>query len=463
MSGRRRKGISPSLFPFLAVLICTLGTLILLLALVAENASTAAQAQADAAEEKTAVAAASPGEELGLSNDEANTLIGEGEFRVEQLVSFRDQQTADLEQRRSELTQVESHMKKIREQLKALNGEVELAMSDKDVEPVEDATLMTLRQQLLKEEETVNKLRADKSNQLPRVALIPHKGPNGTDRRPVYLECTAQGLTIWPEGSEITITQLEESVTGANPLDDALRVIRFQAMHQYGDAVPPYPLLVVRPKGIVTYAAARTALRDWDDQFGYELVPAPVKLAYGKPDQQLKQRVDEVIRAAVIKQHGLTALAKRAGDRSRYTSNGQRSYPRLSAASMDRAGRESGFQDHREGFSRQNLRTMQQDAARGYGQYAAAGNGADAAAALDKKMNEAIGEIGNRTGQYPDGQYPAGQDTAGRYPAGRDTNGRYPAGQDTNGRYPAGQDTAGQYESGPYGSGLNRSEPERIR
>ncbi len=34
MSGRRRKTLSPTLFPFLAVLVCTLGTLILLLALV---------------------------------------------------------------------------------------------------------------------------------------------------------------------------------------------------------------------------------------------------------------------------------------------------------------------------------------------------------------------------------------------------------------------------------------------
>ena len=43
MSRRDRKGLSPSLFPFLAVLVCTLGTLILLLALVAQNATNAAE------------------------------------------------------------------------------------------------------------------------------------------------------------------------------------------------------------------------------------------------------------------------------------------------------------------------------------------------------------------------------------------------------------------------------------
>ena len=43
MSRRDRQGLSPSLFPFLAVLVCTLGTLILLLALVAQNATDSAQ------------------------------------------------------------------------------------------------------------------------------------------------------------------------------------------------------------------------------------------------------------------------------------------------------------------------------------------------------------------------------------------------------------------------------------
>jgi len=46
MSRRRGKTLAPSLFPFLAVLVCTLGTLILLLALVAQNATDAAEQQA---------------------------------------------------------------------------------------------------------------------------------------------------------------------------------------------------------------------------------------------------------------------------------------------------------------------------------------------------------------------------------------------------------------------------------
>ena len=399
MSGRRRKGLSPSLFPFLAVLVCTLGTLILLLALVAQNASTTAQAQAEAANEK-ANQAPEVEKEPGLTAAQATALIEEGEFRVEQLVSFRDQQTDDLEQRRTQLTQVESHAAKIREQLKRLNEEVELATSEKDIDPVDHAQLVTLKHRLVQEEKAVNQLRADKSDQIPRVALIPHKGPNGTDRRPIYLECTTLGLRIWPEGSTITSGQLEESVTGANPLDDALRVVRHHVMHQYGDVAPPYPLLVVRPDGIEAYAAARSALRDWDDQFGYELVPAAVKLAYDKPDPRLKRRIDEAIRAATIKQHGLNALARRAGSKGKYSADGRRVYPRLSAASMDRAGRASGFEDHREGFSRQNLHSAQQNAARAYSNHAGASSGADIARKFDGNVKRAVEELRNGQNSY---------------------------------------------------------------
>mgnify|MGYP003113497975 CR=1 FL=1 len=116
---RRRAGLSPSLFPFLAVLICTLGTLILLLALVAQDAKEAVVAEA---EQERIAAAASPQaavKEAALKGDDAPAqmtavaaarLIEQEQFRVKELISYRDQQTADLEKKRDEITQAESHM-----------------------------------------------------------------------------------------------------------------------------------------------------------------------------------------------------------------------------------------------------------------------------------------------------------------------------------------------------------------
>ena len=88
-------------------------------------------------------------------------------------------------------------------------------------------------------------------------------------------------------------------------------------MKNYGDTTPPYPLLVVRPDGIETYGAARKAMQDWDDQFGYELVPADVKLAFAQPDSNLKQHVEIAIREAAARQYARDAIVRPRGTRLR--------------------------------------------------------------------------------------------------------------------------------------------------
>lgn len=356
MSGRRRQSLSPSLFPFLAVLVCTLGTLILLLALVAQNATETAEQNARAQQQvaeaklKAAEAVLAPPR---MTAKAADSMISEKRFRVEQLVTFRDQQTADLEQRRDQLTHLEDHLARLRQKLEGLNNEVDNAMGETSFEEIDDKMVAQLRASIDAERAAVEQLRSDSANKTPRVVIVPHKGPNGTDRRPVYLECDAQGVTVWPEGSRITVTQLEDSTHSANPLDAALRAVRFHVLQNYGDTTPPYPLLVVRPDGIETYGAARKAMLDWDDQFGYELVPADVKLAFAKPDANLKQRVEIAIREAAAKQYAQHAIARRVttgrGTVASTDRSGRR-MPTLSAASLDRSGRASGFRSAGDDF-----------------------------------------------------------------------------------------------------------------
>ena len=361
MSRRRRPGLSPSLFPFLAVLVCTLGTLILFLALVAKNATDDAEQNARAER----VAKKEPPKQVTstpsrLTAKAVVSRLAEEKFRVSQLVAFRDQQTGDLEERRDQLTQIEDHLARLRKKLKQLSDEVGLAVGDVEAdEEIDQQMLVTLRKQIESEKAALEKLRGDAETKTPRVIIVPHKGPNGTDRRPVYLECDGEGVTILPEGSRISIDLLEGSSYSANPLDAALRVIRLHAMQQYGDSVPPYPLLIVRPDGVESYSAARRAMKDWDDQFGYELVPSHVKLAFSKPDPRLKQRVDFAIRDAAAHQDSLESLArggrrqgygqgKTAGGTSGGTAARSRRLPTLSAASLDRDGRANGFRSHRD-------------------------------------------------------------------------------------------------------------------
>ena len=85
---RRNRGLSPTLFPFLAVLVCTLGTLILLLALVAQNATANASAKTSAANE--------PNHSPELSSKQVEQLHREETFKLDALIQIREAQTLDL-------------------------------------------------------------------------------------------------------------------------------------------------------------------------------------------------------------------------------------------------------------------------------------------------------------------------------------------------------------------------------
>ncbi|MEL6107544.1 MAG: hypothetical protein AAFU85_16005 [Planctomycetota bacterium] len=378
MSGRRRHTLAPSLFPFLAVLVCTLGTLILLLAQVAQNAAKAAKEIQELPPEDLLFE--STGAELTVG--EVNELIEEEQFRVEQLVSFREAQTNDLEERRGKLAHLDDHTRRLREELKQISDAMEHALSDKLPDAPTDSELLVLEMQLSEKQKLVTKLRETANSDTPRVVIVPHQGPNGTTRRPIYLECNAKGVTIRPENVTITIEQLRQSDRGANPLDNALGAIRYHAMQTLGDQTPPYPMLVVRPDGIRSYYAARGAMKDWDDQFGYELVPSDIELAYQNPDSELRSRIEYAIREATDRQvnqsyarallggggggavaaigNGNGVGGAGRGDRvSRppFASEGnatntrqpqsQALPPPLSVSEMDRNGRQSGFRDHR--------------------------------------------------------------------------------------------------------------------
>ena len=52
----------------------------------------------------------------------------------------------------------------------------------------------------------------------------------------------------------------------------------------------PYPLLLVRPNGIIAYYLVRDAMTSWDAEFGYELVGQDWQLDFPmQPDAQLRE------------------------------------------------------------------------------------------------------------------------------------------------------------------------------
>lgn len=314
---------------------------------------------ATGATQSTDEVAAADAQAVEASVTQAKQLAAESNFRLEELIAFRDAQTADAERKRNELTHLQQHTDDIRQQLAQLNAEVEAALAQSS-QPDDAPDIDTLQIDIAGRKQLLKNLQEQHEQLRRRVVIVPHRGPNGTLRRPIYLECGPDGLTIWPEGIQVSMSQLEIAAThpenvDANPLDVALRTARLHAMQSYGDSEPPYPMLVVRPDGIDAYAMAKAAMADWDDQYGYELVPSEIELAFPPADPVLAKSLQRVIDHATDVQSRLQRLADTRGSGRGGRSGPDREFPSagktprvISAADLTSRGGLSGFRPDNE-------------------------------------------------------------------------------------------------------------------
>ena len=291
-SSRQRDSLTPSLFPFLAVLLCTMGALVLILMLVVSGA----QASAVQIAEQSVHRAEEVESQLKLASHGFQKQLTEAQI--------------ELEKKRLGLQHLENHIQELLTELEQLKRTVELA--DADEKTVEDdhqagsRAISELEKQLLEAHDKLKQKLDKPEGDKPIFAIVPYDGPNGTHRRPIYLECTEQGIRIQPEGVLLQVADLEPPYGPGNPLDAALRTIRAQyAPANHAVTSTAYPLLVVRPSGIRSYAMARAAMSGWDDQFGYELVGEDVDLAFPEGDPGLAIKITQALNLARERQAAL--------------------------------------------------------------------------------------------------------------------------------------------------------------
>ncbi len=147
-------------------------------------------------------------------------------------------------------------------------------------------------------------------------AIVPYKGPNGTSRRPIYIECTKDAITIQPEGVKLTEEDFTLPISAGNPLAAAVRAAQEElnaraAAAGQTESPDPYPLFIVRPDGVNAYEVALAATKTWDSDFGYEFVDANWKLQYPQPDARLAQITEHAIEQARERQKLLAMAAPR--------------------------------------------------------------------------------------------------------------------------------------------------------
>jgi len=319
MSRRARDKSSIGLFPFLAVLICTMGALILVLLSMTGKLQQqmAAKARAREAAILLAINKAPPAPDPVAEPDpepvpelppsipapdysaQREEIEAERERRLqawEKLIrekalqkELRRQQLADHEQELNDakraLTQTEAVLTDLTGRVKSVSAEDQKL--DQTMDGLHDRR-NDAEQMVLKARKNLEDVRRRKSAASNEFAVIPYDGSSGTYRRPIYIECTAAGIRFLPEGQFLPIGDLEGFTQGYNPL-----LIGAQALAEYWSQKnkadpdhnpPPYVLLLVRPSGAATYYGARMLLSKLDTPFGYELLDDSFKLSLQEGD-----------------------------------------------------------------------------------------------------------------------------------------------------------------------------------
>jgi hypothetical protein len=290
---RRKRPDDPtvSLFPFLTVLICTIGMLIVLLVIsVRQVGSKSQQIAAENAEKQRA-------ELADLQAD-----LDLHEIRAEGWTEIRESRVAELRAAHEERNYIEQALRELDDEAKTIAAQLQQlgaeAANDQAVE-AEEKKVSQLRADL-----ELEKKRLDEKKPLAEAPvmynLVPYSGGGGTNRRPIYVECVNQKMILQPLRVELRLEDFAVPGEPGNPLDAGLTAIKeyWRRFDLAGAQGVPYPLLVVRPSGAQAYAVARRAMTSWVDEFGYELIPEGKPIKFGTPDPQLAEEVRKAVEQA---------------------------------------------------------------------------------------------------------------------------------------------------------------------
>ncbi|MDR0608654.1 MAG: hypothetical protein LBG58_00915 [Planctomycetaceae bacterium] len=287
-----------TLFPFLAVLLCTMGALIMLLVVIARNVREQSVTVTDSVAEAVAEQQLSP-EQAEEILEQIKMGTEEAEWFAENLNQSKKEAEKTLAEKQTQLALAEKETQKVHDEIKrltALAEQLEHGEKTKENKVEELKSLLEQRKrQHQKEELELAELQKETAKNTKSYAIIPYRGTAGTYRRPIYIECRDNKVIIQPEGIELTETDFLFANRPDNPLDTVLRVIRqyYIETNQIVRGTEPYPLLIVRPSGVEAYEATRQAVGAWIQEFGYELVEENSKIEYPKPSEELKTRIEK--------------------------------------------------------------------------------------------------------------------------------------------------------------------------
>jgi hypothetical protein len=269
----------------MAVLLCTMGALIVVLVVLNRQGRVEASTRA----------AATKGTMPDSDANEAAMVRDTIAWRLEHLMISREKTQADLDRERLRLSGIEEHIRSLDARLGVLRQS--LAELD-DAAGQESAEELTREINRLNAAIAAARARLEEAGKAasgrgPAYSVVPYDGRNRTRRRPIYIECRGDRVVIQPEGIELDAADFDGPPGPGNPLASAVRAARDHFVSQAADPkspdAEPYPLFLVRPDGIEAYYAARAAMVSWGSDFGYQTIDQDWELVYPPADPQLTE------------------------------------------------------------------------------------------------------------------------------------------------------------------------------
>ncbi len=315
MSRRQRtqSAAAVSMFPFLAVLLCTMGALILLLVLLAQ------QAKVQAA--NTQEAALREAEEEEAQFEKRRRKLQETQAHIRRQL---EEINSTLAEERLALSHVEDHSRTLRKQLQDLERQLAALEVDPSQQAASEDIMIRLnevRNEIAQLQVNLQEAEERAAQQQISYAIVPYEGANQTLRRPIYIECRSDAIIIQPEGIRLTVEDFRGPLDPSNPLASALRSANEfyaeNALKGQGPMGEPYPFFLVRPDGVIAYSVAREALRSWGSEFGYELIDQDWNLKYPPKDPELAATQRLAVERARARQVRLAKIAPSYYGRSR--------------------------------------------------------------------------------------------------------------------------------------------------
>ena len=328
---RRHHNNSISLFPFLAVLVCAMGSLILLLLVMTRKM------RQDQYVEQTAVVESAASEvdaELAARIAALEKQISSAERNLNSLQANAQAHRSSVDESQVRITDLEAELAQLQEKLKGTDADaVPVAESMAESRKLKAEEVALLRQlnetekrllskqqqlanaqdasneaslalqekhsDLLKLRDQVDEARSSLAKVSGTSTLLEFSNPTGTERTPIVVDVSGKGFEIYPNGIQITQADMEGFPVRDNPFLAAILTIH---QHRSKGSVTgaPYVLLLVRPDGALPFYGAQRILMESNIHYGYELLDAEDSVVSGAPDKievpLVKKSIDEALR-----------------------------------------------------------------------------------------------------------------------------------------------------------------------